>query len=99
MYRCHEHAILPGPALHCTISPADETGTGKVKGSSNNVYVLFSISLESFVACRMVTASQNVAVNGEGRPKKRLVLNAFVEMCMSSRWTQESNTHVYSTFS
>jgi hypothetical protein len=47
----------------------------------------------------MVTASQNVAVNGEGRPKKRLVLNAFVEMCMSSTSTQESNTHLYSTLS
>lgn len=43
---------------------------------------------ESIVTYRMVTGSQNVAANGEGRPKKRLVLNAFVEMCMSSRPTQ-----------
>ena len=58
--------------------------------SSDNVYVLFPISSESFVICSMVTGPQNVAVNGEGRPKKRLVLNAFVEMCMSSRSTQLS---------
>ena len=38
----------------------------------------------------MVAEPQNVAVNGDSWPKKRLVLNAFVEMCMFSIKIQPS---------
>jgi hypothetical protein len=48
--------------------------------SSIDICILSFIFSESFVIYSMVTGPQDVAINGEGRPKKRLVLNAFVDV-------------------
>ena len=40
----------------------------------------------------MVTSSNHVAATANGQPKKKLVLNAFVEMC-TPYYNQQFTTH------